>query len=342
MSCAVLLFDELLRPGAALYLLCVPLALLVGLVARRATAQARAALVHPRHAQRFLPTRAPRRQELRIALACVGVALLALTLLGPVRGHTVRDVPRKGLDLVVCVDTSKSMLVEDLRRSRLEEAQRQVRALLDHLIGDRVALIAFAGDARRVSPLTRDRKTFGWFLENLSPRENTVGGTDLGAALASALELFDGRSGSHEAIILITDGEDHGGEGLTVAEEAARRGIRVYVLGMGTEVGGKIPLPEGGWQRDAAGAEVVSRLDGETLATIAEATGGAYLTAEGSVLALERLYREGISRLEGRTFSEGKERIPHDRYQWFLFLAVLAMLMETALPDRRFGRAARK
>lgn len=332
---AALGFD-LLRPEMSPWLLTVPVVGAIGLWSLAARRRARRRLVHPRHEGRLLSGFSPNRARARVFLGTGGLALLAFSLLGPVRGYTLREVQSKGIDLVLCVDTSRSMLVRDLdpEVDRLEYARREIRLLLNQLHGDRVALVAFSGDVRNVAPLTRDTDTLRWFLPALTPDDNRKGGTDLGLALGHALELFDGRTGAHEAIVLLTDGEDLEGRGLEVAEEAAQRGIRVYVVGMGTEVGGKIPDGPRGYVRDAAGVEVVSTLNSITLEAIAAVTGGAYVSAR-TPLALEQLYRHHISRLEGRAYRRGKERIPHDRYQWSLVLALICMLGEVGLREQR-------
>lgn len=324
-----------LRPEAAAWLLGVPALLVVGLWSLRERRRALARLVEARHVPRFVPAYSGARAVVRLLLVTGASLFLGLALLGPVRGYSLREVERKGLDLVVCVDTSRSMLVEDLRPDRLERAKREVQGLLERLQGDRVALLAFAGDVRTVAPLTHDRTTLGVFLRTLSPDDNLVGGTNLGAALATALELFDGRTGASEAIVLLTDGEDLQGEGLAVAQQAAERGIRVYIVGMGTVEGGKIADGTRGFVRDEAGEEVVSALDDRTLEAIADATGGAYLAASRSALPLEELYEKRISRLETRALWAGRERIPHDRYQWPLALALGCLLGLAGLREGR-------
>jgi Ca-activated chloride channel family protein len=332
---------DLLRPGMAIFVLAAPFALLVGWLALRARTRARAKLVDARHLESFLPGLSLSRARFRVLLATGGLLFLAFALVGPVRGYTLREVRRRGLDLVVCLDTSRSMLVQDLKPDRLERAKREVSLLLDHLKGDRVALVAFSGDVRNVAPLTHDRDTLRWFLNSLSPRENVVGGTDIGGALEHALSMFDGRTGAHEAIVLLTDGEDLEGKGLAVAAEAKTRGIRIYVVGMATESGGKIPEGQG-WVKDEQGQEVVSHLDDQTLAKIADVSGGAYLSAEASALPLEEIHEKRLSRLEGRELGGGKEKIPHDRYQWPLVLGVLCMLGAAGLSEKRPGSRARR
>jgi Ca-activated chloride channel family protein len=326
---------DLLAPALGWLVLGAPLVALVGWLGLRARARARRRLVSERLESRFLPRWSENRARTRVVLASAAVLFGALAAIGPVRGYTLRDVQRKGLDLVLCVDTSRSMLVQDLKPDRLTRAKREIALLLSKLRGDRAALLAFSGDVREVAPLTHDRATLTAFANTLSPEDNLQGGTDLGGALEQALSLFDGRTGAHEAIVLITDGEDLAGRGLEVARKASERGIRVYVVGMGTSVGGKIPDGQRGFVRDEAGKEVVSALSSETLQAIAEASGGAYLSAESSPVPLEELYEKRITQLEGRELFAGKERIPHDRYQWPLVLAAACLLGEAALRERR-------
>jgi Ca-activated chloride channel family protein len=333
---------DLLRPDWLALTLLGALLALAGWYGLRLRRRERARLVADRLAPRFLPGFSEGRARLRLLLAAGAAALMGLAVAGPVRGWTVREVERRGIDLVVCVDTSRSMLARDLRPSRLARARREVAGLLDRLRGDRVALIAFAGLPREVAPLTHDRTTLAALLDTLSPEENEQGGTDLGAALERALALFDGRTGAHEAIVVLTDGEDHEGRGLEAARAAAERGIRVFVVGMGTPEGGKIPvqLPDGGegFLSDREGREVVSALDGTTLAALARATGGEYLAATQAVTPLEELYDKRISTLEGRELGGGEEWVPHDRYQWALVLAAACMLGEAGLRERRRAR----
>lgn len=338
---------EFLRPEAGLFALVAALVLLVGWWGLARRRRERAKLVAPRQQARFFATHSDRRARMRVLLAATAALFTALALAGPVRGWTVRSVQRTGIDLVVCVDTSRSMLVRDLRPDRLRRAQREVIGLLERMRGDRVALIAFAGDAREVAPLTHDRTTLRQLLETLSPDDNEQGGTDLGAALQRALSLFDGRSGAHEAIVMLTDGEDLEGLGLEIARTAAERGIRVFVVGMGTPEGGKIPVvqPDGreGFLVDRDGNEVVSALDGGSLAELAAATGGDYLSCAQSVTPLEELYEKRITRLEGVELGSGEEWVPHDRFQWALVVAAACMLGELGLRERaRPRRRARE
>jgi Ca-activated chloride channel family protein len=313
---------DLLRPQHAAWFAPVVLTVAVSLLALRWRRRERERLVYARHAARFLPQFSPRRAVARAVLASIALAFLAFAALGP-----------------VCIDTSRSMLVRDLRPDRLTRAKREVAGLIERMHGDRVALVAFSGDARDVAPLTHDRTTLKALLERVSPEENTKGGTDIGNALQHALQLFDGRTGSHEAIVMLTDGEDLEGRGLEVAKTAQERGIRIYVVGMATEGGGKIPLAlEGGreaFTTDESGKEVVSELSDASLREIAATSGGEYVPAMSSPIPLEDLYERRINRLEGRELAGSLEYVPHDRFQWFLAVALACMVIEGALRERR-------
>jgi Ca-activated chloride channel family protein len=326
---------DVLRPGLVALALAGPALLVVGALGLRARARARLALVSVEQQVRFLPRFSRTRARARVLFAGIAALFLGLAAIGPVRGYTLRDVRRRGLDLVLCIDTSRSMLAQDQKPDRLTRARREIVGLLDKLKGDRAALLAFAGDVREVAPLTHDRATLKAFVSTLSPDENLKGGTDIGACLERALGLFDGRTGAHEAVVVLTDGEDLEGHGLEVAKKARERGIRVYLVGMGTSAGGKIPDAGRGFVKDENGKEVVSKMDGTSLQAIADATGGAYLAAEASPIPLEELYEKRITKLEGRELFAGKERIPHDRFQWPLVLAAACMLCEAALRERR-------
>jgi Ca-activated chloride channel homolog len=283
------------------------------------------------------------RARLRIGLEASALGLAVFAILGPVRGYTEVPVVRKGLDIVICLDTSRSMLARDLSPDRLERARREVGDLLENLAGDRVALVAFSGVAREVAPLTRDRNALKGFLKRVSPEDNRVGGTSLGAALEYALTIFDGRTGAHEAIVVLTDGEDLSGEGLEVARRAKEQGIGVYVVGLGTEQGGKIPIvgPGGAeyFLRGPDGEEVVTKLDRESLGQLATVTGGAFLTTSDSPSPLAEIYSKRIGKLDRREMGGSDEKVPHDRFQWALVPGALCALLALGLRERRSARA---
>jgi len=327
---------EFLRPGLALSaLVCALVVALSGILMRALRARDLARLADASLLPRLLAGRLPLRLAARVALGVVAAGSLALALLGPVRGFTLVPLQQRGVDVVIALDTSRSMLAADAEPDRLQRAKKELEALLTKLQGERVGLVAFAGSAWDVTPLTRDLDTVRWFLQRLSPDDNRAGGTNLGEALRFATRRLGEVEGSTQLIVLVTDGEDLGGEGLTVAREAAARGAKVHVLGMGTEGGAKIPDGRGRFLRDEQGEDVVTKLEDATLREIAEATGGVYMRAHGSVLPLEQLYERVISQEDGRDVVDGMERIPQDRYQWPLAIGLVALLAELALRERR-------
>jgi len=335
---------ELLRPEFALAVLgAVLLVLLAGAWLRRGRRRELERLADASLWPRLFPERWPVGLVLRVLLGAGATLALGLALLGPVRGFTLVPVQRRGVDVVIALDTSRSMLAADDEPDRLRRAKREIEALLQKLQGERAGLVAFAGAAWDVTPLTRDLDTVRWFLRRLSPDDNRTGGTDLGAALEFATRRLGETEGSTQVIVLVTDGEDLGGEGLVAAREAAGRGAKIHVLGLGTEGGAKIPDGRGRFVRDDAGQEVITRLEDATLRAIADATGGIYMRAHGSVLPLEQLYERVIAREVGRDVVDGKRRIPNDRYQWPLALGLALLLVELAARERRdaLGRLAR-
>ncbi len=338
---------DLLRPNYAWTLAVAVVVLLVGARGLHRRARELHQLVAARQFQRFLPGFSRPRALVRLLLAAAGLFFLGLSALGPVRGYTLRDAKRKSLDLVLCIDTSRSMLATDLRPNRLERARREIYGLFERMKDDRCALIAFSGDAREVAPLTHDRQTLRALLTYVTPDDNRRGGTNLAAALERALTLFDGRSGAHEAVVLLTDGEDLEGRAAELAKQAEERGIRVYIVGVGTEGGSKIPvrMDDGrqGFLKGPGGEEVVTKLETASLERIARLTGGEFLSVEQSPKPLEDLYSKRISRLEGREVEDGQRRVPHDRYQWPLAVGLLCMLIESSLRERKgfFGGSAR-
>lgn len=334
---------ELLRPAALAWTAGALALLAFGLFGLARRARDRRRLAGPKGIGRMFPRASAQVEHLRVALAVAAAACLAVAATGPVRGFTLRPVERRGLDLVVCLDTSRSMLVRDVKPDRLTRAKREIAALFEELVGDRAALVAFSGEPREVAPLTHDTATLVKLLGFVSVDDNTLGGTDLGLALERALAFFEPGASASQAIVLVTDGEDLSGRGREVAKQAAERGVRVFVLGMGTEQGGKIPIARAdgseGFLRDREGKEVVSAMDVASLSALAQATGGAFLASTQSPTPLSELYQKRVRGLESRVFQSGEERVPHDRFQWFVALALACMCAEFALRERRFGTA---
>jgi Ca-activated chloride channel family protein len=281
------------------------------------------------------------RRWLKAAMLLTVVVLVVISLAGPQYGYQWREIEQKGVDLIIALDCSKSMLATDIQPTRLDRAKREVVDLLNLLQGDRVGLVAFSGTAFLQCPLTLDYAAFHLFLSTLTPDFLPVGGTNLGTAIETALSGFKAADVSDKAIILITDGESTGEDPLKAAQAAADAKVRLFCIGVGARDGVPIPIPGGGFVKDAAGNIILTRLDEPTLKKVAVMTGGSYVRSVAGNMDLETIYMNHIRKeMEATTLSQQKKKILEDRYQWFLALAVLILVLELVIPLRKKGAVA--
>jgi Ca-activated chloride channel family protein len=297
-------------------------------------------------AARLLPSLAPdldeRRQRWRALLLLAALALLVVAVAGPQWGFHWEEVHREGVDLIVALDTSRSMLAEDVKPNRLARAKLAVEDLLKQLHGDRIGLVAFAGSAFVQCPLTLDYEAFAESLHAVNVGIIPKGGTSLAEAITASIDALEEHQGKHEALILITDGEDHDGHVDDAAKQAADRGIKIYTVGIGTADGELIPITVDGQQsflKDRRGNVVKSRLDDEALKKIATTTGGAYVHTEGQNIGLDRVYDDYISKMEQRELKSAMQRRFEDRFQLPLLLALVVAALEPLVGERRRLRA---
>ena len=279
------------------------------------------------------------RRNLRILLLGLATTFLVIALMRPQWGLRHVVAPRIGAEIMVCLDTSKSMLAEDVAPNRLERAKAEVADLLAFLDEDQVGLIAFAGRATVLAPLTPDFGFLRLVLDNVGVHSVSRGGTRLGDAIRKAVAGFGPAGEASRAILLITDGEDHDSFPLDAAKAAAEEGIRIIAVGFGDEAGAEIYVSDprtGARSRllDSSGAPVRSRLDGELLRELALATEGAYIPAGTGVLDLESIYRTHIARLtRGKLGARGKS-VRDEGYQWAVLLALVFLVSSTAASGR--------
>ncbi len=269
-------------------------------------------------------------------LGALGLMLLALA--GPRWGSHYQEVSQKGVDIMITVDVSRSMLVEDIEPNRLERAKREILDFLRVVEGDRVGLVAFAGAAFVQCPLTLDYGALQMFLGALRADLIPVPGTDLGAAIKTSLSGFDFKSETDKVILLITDGEDNENRGLEEAKIASEEGVKIFVFGMGDTSGGPIPEEngKGGFKKDKEGRLVLSRLNEQGLRDIASMTGGSYVRSVAGDLDLDVLYFEGIkSKTEAHTLKSGKIKVYEERFPLFLLIAILFLVLEGLIAERR-------
>ncbi len=281
----------------------------------------------------------PARRKMRFGGLILSVALLLVALARPQYGFDLQKIERRGLDIVVAIDTSKSMLAEDIAPDRLERAKLAALDLMQRAKTDRLGLVAFAGDAFLECPLTFDNTAFQQCVQNLNVNTLPLGGTSLAAAIQTAQAAF--KEGNHfKVLVLFTDGEDNvnSGEALAAAQAAAKTGLKIFTIGIGTAEGALLRITDANgnsdYIRDPDGNVVKSHLDEALLRQIAAATGGFYLPLRGAN-TMKILYDRGLAPLPK---SEGEERLVrryHEQYQWPLALAALLLLAEMFLPERK-------
>ena len=279
------------------------------------------------------------RHRRTLKAVCLLLALLTalLALARPQYGRKLRMIQRKGIDIVIALDTSDSMLAEDIKPNRLERAKQEISSLIDRLRGDRVALVAFAGESFVQCPLTSDYGAAKMFLDIID--QNIEPGTAIGKAIRTGAAVFQDKERKYKAIILITDGEDHRSDPLAAAEEAAQQGVRIYTIGVGSPGGVPIPIRDdrGGlveYKKDRRGETVLSRLDEVTLQRIARETEGRYDRATTGEMELERILEE-LEGMEKKELASREYDLREDRYQYFLLATVLLLAGEAALGDRK-------
>lgn len=322
---------NLAHPWILHFLWLAPLTALLFIVHNRQKTRAMERFAEPELLKRLTGDVRRGRRVLRSACLLAALILMILALAGPRWGSHYQEVSQKGVDILIVLDVSRSMLVEDVEPNRLERAKREISDFISVVQGDRLGLVAFAGAAFTQCPLTLDYGALAMFLTSLGPTMVPVPGTDLGAALQTAISAFDAASETDKVILLITDGEDNEDRGLQAAREAAKKGIKIFVFGIGDPSGGPIPSDDGkgGFKKDAEGQLVLSRLNEEGLKEIASATGGTYVRSVAGDLDLDVLYFEGIKqRTEAAQLKSGKIKVYEERFPLFVLAACVLLLLE--------------
>jgi Ca-activated chloride channel family protein len=302
----------------------------------------RRAVVRGRQAMRQLtgdgavPPVGPARARQRVAFLLPAAAFLLLiaALCRPQWGHVAVERQSTGLDILVALDVSRSMLADDLPPNRLAVAKRALQGLLPKLPGDRIGLIAFAGSAFMVCPLTSDYGTFDAALAETGADTLPLAGTRLAAALIEARRAFGEGEGRGKFLIVISDGEDHGGEVAAAAEALRGAGVTVHSVAVGTPAGGLIPLRAGEFHRNREGAIVSSRLHAEPLRVLATATGGRLFDLAADARALNTLFDTELAGRKRRELRGTRQQLA-ERFQLPLALALFLLLIEPFAGGRR-------
>lgn len=278
------------------------------------------------------------RRIIKALLIMLGIMMGIFALTRPQWGFHWEEIKRVGVDVMVAIDVSESMLAEDVKPNRLERAKREVIDLIEMMEGDRIGLIAFAGTSFVQCPLTLDYGACKMFLDYIDTDLIPVPGTAIAEAIRTSLKSFNKRERKSKALIIITDGEDHEGEPIDAAKEAKKEGIKIFTIGVGREGGAPIPLKDGsgGFKKDRKGDMVITHLDEITLQKIALETGGSYVRSVTGDMDLDKIYQEGIKQhVEQKQLKSTRKRRWEERFQWFIFFALLFVSVEFFVSERR-------
>jgi Ca-activated chloride channel homolog len=285
------------------------------------------------------------RRRAKRALVAAGIVLAFAALARPQAGFDWQETHRRGIDVMIALDVSRSMLAEDVVPNRLERAKLGVVDLMERVGGDRLGLIAFAGTAFLQCPLTLDHDAFREALDALGPGIIPAPGTDLASALRVARDAFRTEAKNVKLLVVLSDGEDLRGDAVAAAREVAADGVRVYTVGVGTPAGELIPVPGRGGRtdfvKDPNGQIVRSRLDEETLRQVADATGGFHVPLGQRAEGVTAVYERALAPIPKEELASRMRRVPRERYQWPLAAALLCLVLEPLVGERRGRRAWR-
>ncbi|HJT81387.1 MAG TPA: VWA domain-containing protein, partial [Chthoniobacterales bacterium] len=329
-------------------LLVLPVLVILFVRAERRAAQRLREFVAPRLLPQLTASVDRFRRATRFALILLALAFALVALAQPRWGYSFEDVKRKGIDLLIAVDTSRSMLSNDVQPNRLQRVKLAALDLITELQGDRVGLIAFAGRAFLQAPLTIDYDAAVEAINDLDTKTIPEGGTNISEAINLASRTYGKSAVGNRALIIFTDGEELSGDALKAAKTAAEAGIRIFTIGVGSPQGSLIPLPgeSGGtaFVKDSKGQVVKSKLDEKRLQEIAQTTGGFYLHLENGPRTMHQLFTDGLAQITAKEMDVRSSRQPIERYEWPLAVATLALATSILITERkrtRVGSVAR-
>lgn len=288
---------------------------------------------------KLMPLRSVPRNHFKFILFSLAIASLIIAIARPQFGSKLEEVKREGIEMIIALDVSRSMLAEDIKPNRLVRAKQAITTLVNRMQSDKIGMIVFAGDAYTQLPITTDYISAKLFLENISPSIVSRQGTAIGSAIDLGMKSFTQDVEADKVIVIISDGENHEGDAVKSAEQAAEKGIKVYTIGMGSREGTPIPVigPGGlrqGFLKDRNGQTVMSKMDPKMLNQIAEAGNGKFYRATTSNVGLNKLYNElnqlQKSEIESKTYSEYE-----DQFEYFIAFAFILLLIDIMLLERK-------
>ena len=319
-------------------LLTIPLFFVLFLINRYLRGRAIRAFGKPDVVQNLMPWVSTRRPWIKFSFMMVAVALMSFAAINPMIGSRLDEASLEGVDIIVALDVSRSMLAEDIRPNRMERAKLAVSRLIDRLDGDRIGIVIFAGQAVTQVPLTTDHEAARILLRTVTTESIQVQGTAIGSAIERAVASFDGDDLSNRVLIIVSDGENHMDDPVEAARAAHQMGLTIHTIGIGSREGAPIPIYRNnqlsGFLRDNQGNTVVSRYDEHTLREIALAGGGLFQHGRGADLGLDDILDE-IRRLDTEEFDSLVFSDYESRFHYFVALALIILLMELFILERK-------
>ena len=282
----------------------------------------------------MMPDVSKYRPTIKFCLLLSAITILIFMIARPQVGSKISHEKREGIEVLIALDISNSMLAQDVIPSRLEKSKLLIEDLVDHFTNDKVGLVVFAGDAFVQLPITNDYVSAKMFLQNINPSLITTQGTDLARAISLSQSCFTQREHIGRAIIVITDGEDHEGGALEAAREAYKKGINVFILGVGTSKGAPIPDGNGGYLKDNSGQTVLSALNEQMCQQVAKAGNGVYIHVDNTSDAQEKINKE-LSNLQSGISDTVVYSEYNEQFQIFGIILLLLLIVETILLESR-------
>ena len=315
-------------------LLIIPILVLVRFIVWRKRKHNLRKFGDPSLLKEMMPDVSKYRPTIKFCLLLSAITILIFMIARPQVGSKISHEKREGIEVLIALDISNSMLAQDVIPSRLEKSKLLIEDLVDHFTNDKVGLVVFAGDAFVQLPITNDYVSAKMFLQNINPSLIITQGTDLARAISLSQSCFTQREHIGRAIIVITDGEDHEGGALEAAREAYKKGINVFILGVGTSKGAPIPDGNGGYLKDNSGQTVLSALNEQMCQQVAKAGNGVYIHVDNTSDAQEKINKE-LSNLQSGISDTVVYSEYNEQFQIFGIILLLLLIVETILLESR-------
>ena len=329
------------NPEYLYLLILIPFLLLIFRIGRGLTRRRLNQFGDPDILKDLMPDLSYSRPIVKYLFLTTALIFLILAVARPQFGSKLQEVKRKGIEIIIALDVSNSMLAQDIQPNRLEKAKQSISKLVERLVNDRIGLIVFAGQAYTQIPITNDYASAKMFLSSISTGIVPVQGTAIGSAIKLAMSSFTQQEDMSRVLIIITDGENHEDDAVALAREAAEKGIKTYTIGVGLAKGSPVPMSGGSGQqdflKDKDGNVVISKLNEQMLEQIASEGGGKYIRANNTRLGLNALF-EDINQLEKKEIEAKVYSEYQDMFQYPSALALLLIIIEFLILDRKNRR----